>query len=330
MTKSDNTINFISARPIRSLDKTWLIETDRYFTFISNLQISALIPKQSPYLTGGYWDDISFAGICSNQTHKYLVLGAGIGSFLPLLNKLNPHSSVTCVEINSEVSCMGNTINQTLSSELSPNINWVTMSAEDLEQTQFDDVDSVFIDLYKKDGVSEIALSDLIHKKIIQGMNNDTLVYINVYDQLWGKVDNTPTAYFMNELSKFYPTIGLFRRNAQSTIICSRSNEASVKTRIKLMLSKLPLDYQNYYSTITSTLHFPNYVSEKIDFDLSLLKFSEQKSVTNEDIKIGSEFLINNLSNDVASEISTLSDFDLIKLSRRTSEILNNSGRKPL
>jgi hypothetical protein len=96
------------------------------------------------------------------------------------------------------------------------------------------------------------------------------------------------------------------------------------------MLSKLPLNYHKYYSTITSTLHFPNDAPRKIDFDLKLLKFSEQELITNKDINIGSEFLVNNLSNDVAKEISTLSDFDLIKLSRKTSDILNNSGRTPL
>lgn len=318
-------VKFISARPIRSLDKTWLIETDRYFTFISNLQISALLPKQLPYLTGGYWDDISFAGSISNKKHTFIVLGAGIGSFLPLLNRLNPHSSVICVEINHEVSSLGKAINKVISPQLSSNINWITSPAEDLEQVIFDGVDSIFIDLYKKDGVSEIALNENIHNKIVKGMNKETFVYINVYDQLWNKIENTPTSYFINALTKYYPTIGIFRRNAQSTIICSLNDQDFVKGRIKLMLDKLPAEYQDYYSTITSTLIFPEIHFKDYSFNLDLLKFSEQKLITNEDVKIGSEFLLGNLSSDVNREISSLSDFDLIKLSRKSSEILCKS-----
>jgi SAM-dependent methyltransferase len=324
MFKNKDNSYFISAKPIRSLDKTWLIETENYFTFISNLQISALLPKHPPHLTGGYWDDISFAGLDSSSQHKFLVLGAGIGSFLPLLNQLNPKASVVCVEINNEVATLGKDINKFLSPNINSNIDWMVKSAEDIDQKIFTNVGDVFIDIYKNDGISEISFSDQIHNKIKLGINQDSLIFINVYDQVWNKVKGSPTSYFVKRLSKYYRSIGVLRRNTQSTIICSINGEDYVQRKISSMMMKLPKEYYEYFSTVVSTLHFPSYILELNEFDFSLLKFENQNSTMSEKPRIGSDFIVNNLTDNVSSEVASLSDFELIKLTRKKSKILNH------
>jgi hypothetical protein len=57
-----------------------------------------LLPTCRPHVTSGYWDDIALAGLTALPESPLLVLGAGIGSFLPLLLCTRPSSRVQCVE----------------------------------------------------------------------------------------------------------------------------------------------------------------------------------------------------------------------------------------
>lgn len=316
-------VDFICARPIRSIDQTWLVESEEYITYISSFQISALLPKKAPFITGGYWDDIAFAGAMVKGPNKFLVLGAGIGSFLPLLDVVNPNISVNCVEINQEISEIGEKAQKEICPKLFEKTLWHNVPAENLDDEVLKGTEIVFIDIYTKDGLSEIALDEKIHEKIKKYLMPQGVVFLNVFDQLWDKVENSPTSFFINKLTKIYPTVGFFRRSASSTIVCSLEDKETLKNHIVSTSNDLPANLISYYDKLIATILFLDDKKSQVEeFDLNLLKFGKQIDELSFRVSIGSDEIENNMTERALKDISSLSNLDIIKLSRKKGGII--------
>lgn len=219
----------LSAFRVQDHPGSLLLEFDDCFVFTSKWQISGLFPKEFPYSTGAYWDDVAAIAMILPPRESLTVLGSGIFSYLPLINKLAPNVSVCHIEKSTEIIDLGLRISNNLAGRKndlvvqSDAISWCIQNPPS---------GSVFVDLYDADGILETVLD----KKFLGSLaQSTTLLAVNVFDETYPKSGNE-TQHFIAVLNKYFHQTAIARRKGSNTLFA---------TNQKFALSSLKEVYAN-------------------------------------------------------------------------------------
>ncbi len=202
------------------------VERDDCAAIIANMQISSLVPQTEDCLSGGYWDNmLLFARIVEGlgkDRAKHLVLGGGLGSYVPSLTYYFKEHKVKAFELNSEIFFLSQALIKKNYSDANVEVinnNAINVSDDDLSQA-----DCIFFDLYDDKGILDICLSKEIHKRIQDKAKEDVIVTFNVHDLFFNEKEKSLSYYYATILKQFYKYIYFAPDGNSASLICSNMN----------------------------------------------------------------------------------------------------------
>lgn len=303
-------MTFLSARRLRG-NLGWLIESSDFLMCTSIEQVSSFVPLKAPHVTHSYWDDITLAGLMDCKLDKQLmVIGSGMGSYLPALHHLAPSVHIRAIDLNNRFLEISRRVSDRLG--YGGRLDIVEQDALiGIEQTK-QTIGCAFIDLYSPEGILPLAGATELHAAIQTVLSPHGLVWINIADRLFeSNYDTCPTKYFVDRISGLYRDRLLLRRRASTTAIFSNQPKEKWRPQLEAMMSK---HYEIWPAHRVKILEIPASMDKT---EHGVLEFSEQKAQAAESSDSSEGYMRHCLS-----EVKLLSQFDLIRLSRAPSALL--------
>lgn len=305
-------MTFQSARRLHG-NLGWLIESPDFLMCTSSEQVSSFVPLKSPHVTHSYWDDITLAGVTSSKLgNQLMVIGSGMGSYLPLLHHLAPSVQIRAIDLNKRFLEISRRVAARLG--CAERLEIVEQDALiGIQQTKHK-IGCAFIDLYSPEGILPLAGAADLHAAIQSVLSPDGLVWINIADRLFeSDYGSCPTKYFVDRVSPIYRDGLLLRRKASTTAIFSNRPNEEWRPQLESLMSK---HSEIWPTQRVQILEIPA-ASDKMEE--SVLEFSEQKAKAGQSSDSSDGYMKQCLS-----EVKSLSQFNLIRLSRAPSALLGD------
>lgn len=301
---------FLSAR--RLPDKLgWLIESPDFLICTSREQVSSFVPLKAPHLTHSYWDDITLAGLMSaKKGNQLMVVGSGMGSFLPLLHHLSPGFQVRAIDMNGGFLEISRRVAEHLG--FAGQLDLVTQDAVTGLSQSPRKFDNVFIDLYSAEGILPLAGNAELHAATQSALQPEGLVWINIADRLFETdYESSSTKYFVDRVLPFYGHGLLLRRKASTTAVFSRQTSAYWRADLESLMAA------HIEAWSSNRIQILEIKSSENKTTSGVLEFSRQKARAKESSDSADGYLKQCLL-----DVQKLSQFDLVRLSRSPSVLL--------
>lgn len=201
------------------------VEGDDYAATIANMQISSLMPQAGGQISGGYWDNmLFFAKIVESlgkDRAKHLILGGGLGSYVPGFTHHFKGQSVKALELDPEIFSLSQTLINKNYSEA--NVEVINDNALNVSDDDISQADCIFFDLYDDKGILDACLSEEIHKRIQKKAKEDVIVTFNVHDLFFHEKEKSLSYYYATIIKQFYKYIYFAPDGNSSSLVCSNS-----------------------------------------------------------------------------------------------------------